>query len=133
MRVRPEFFVFIALSAASCNRSGAYLNPNANVSPDDGAASAMFVEPSSSFATSPFSAGQLDAGTISVPRGVLHETLAYEAMSACFVDAATSVHCLGRRSTDLEPITDHGAIPFYGATSAIAAMSDALCALSASG
>ncbi len=128
-------FAFLAVSG--CDRSGAYLNPNANVHPEDAAAlgelSDTPVGTASALATSPFAAGQIDAGSISVPRGTFRETLAFEAASACFVDNTTTVHCFGRRPTDLAPIVDHGAIPFYGATSAIAAMNDALCALSASG
>lgn len=120
----------------SCDRSGAFLNPNANVKPDPDAAaalSAMTDETASPLGQSSFVMGQLDGGSIAVARGTLQQTLAFEAASACFVDGATTVHCFGRRSTDLQPITDHGPVPFYGATSAIAAMNDALCALSASG
>jgi hypothetical protein len=128
--------IFTMFGATSCDRSGAFLNPNANVVPDPDAAaalSAMTDETASALGVSSFVVGQLDAGSISVARGALRDTLAFEAMNACFVDAATSVHCFGRRPTDLEPIVDVGALPFYGATSAIAAMNDAFCALSASG
>jgi hypothetical protein len=129
------FGIFVPLVTASCDRAMQLVNPNLDASSEitDAAPSAMPVTASTTFATSPFSVGQLDAGSISVPRGAQRDTLAFEAMSACFVDTATSVHCYGRRSIDLKPILDHGAMPFYGATSSIAAMNDALCALSASG
>jgi hypothetical protein len=136
MRVRAGLAIFTAFAMTSCDRSGALLNPNANVVPDPDAAAALAAmtdETASPLGASSFVVGQLDGGSIAVARGTLKQTIAFEAASACFVDAATTVHCFGRRSTDLQPITDHGPIPFYGSTSAIAAMNDALCALSASG